>query len=506
MNLIEMVGDLVRRPACRVNRRSSASLIGVLVAVALALCGAAMLRTVPSPAATMEASAAVPDRDFGGGDGAILLKSSAKGREEYIFSGMAIDSRDRVVIAYQLIPDNDAEAVPLVWVVRRFLPNGGTDRRFGRNGLATVKLPVPKLVGWGAMVAGPRVLVLGPDDEVILAGDVSYDVGDHYLTKHFGVARLTASGKADRRFGGDGFIRFRGRRSRDRTLTGAVVQASGRIVILGNYRSTGEVSLIRLNSNGTRDRHFGARSGTALVTTGTGSRWSAGDLELLPGDALAVAAFEVDSTSRPKYRVRVADFSRDGISRKRFGDEGAAIVSRPGSAHLFPFLWSLDLEVDETGLRYLLFNVRPVGGNVNDVRPGVVRLDSKGTVDRGYGGDGLSIDWPAKSGSRGNLDLGSPSGGGRSDLVLRHGDGTGGACPATYAVVPLDPAGRLDATWAGGGGPLCTKFGVANLAGDPPSAITRDSRGRVVAAGIANTIDGREISPTIFIARFTTSP
>lgn len=138
---------------------------------------------------------------------------------ETTWTSLAIDRRGRVLVVESLYTYGRA-------AVRRILPGGRMDAKFGHNGVAYVSSPT-------GLDFEPNAVKAGAKGEVVLVG-AARPFGAAVDPRRFMVARLTDSGKLDRSFSDDGVVQTRfGRDSRamaeDVALVRGGILVSGRI-------------------------------------------------------------------------------------------------------------------------------------------------------------------------------------------------------------------------------------------------------------------------------------
>lgn len=138
---------------------------------------------------------------------------------ETSWTSIAIDRRGRVLLAG---PENRFGMA----TVRRILPGGRMDARFGHGGVAHVKTP-------NGLDFEPSAVRAGTGSEIVVVG-TARPSGTAADPRRFMVARLTGSGALDRRFSGDGRVLTRfGRESRatadDVTLVRGGILVTGRL-------------------------------------------------------------------------------------------------------------------------------------------------------------------------------------------------------------------------------------------------------------------------------------
>lgn len=205
--------------------------------------------------------------------------------------------------------------------VTRLLPDGRPDRTFGRGGSTEIRFG---LYGYGTAVA------LAANGDVLLAGNRIDDPDNTYLTEFdLGVARLKPDGAPDRTFGHRGAKIFRvGDEIEARQI--APTPSGGILVEEGNGI---DAYLLKLDKNGSPDRHFG-RHGYVSVEgrpNKDGHRQSLlpnpGFVELADGQILVTATGALHSGSSQDL---VGRYLADGSADRSWGDDGWAVVPGEG--------------------------------------------------------------------------------------------------------------------------------------------------------------------------------
>jgi uncharacterized delta-60 repeat protein len=204
------------------------------------------------------------DRDFGS-QGSVVAQLGA-GSERFS-EGLAIAFArgQRIVIAGNATDASGREQVAIM----RLTPSGVLDRTFGQRGVRLAQL------GTGAAPSSRALAVaVTPDQRIVLAGDASDRKGQQALA----VARLTASGRYDKKFDKNGraVIQFGSRCAQcasDAAFSSAdtIAIAPGGKVLLGGQASSSNgynVLVARLTSSGRVDRTFGSK-GHRLTQLGT---------------------------------------------------------------------------------------------------------------------------------------------------------------------------------------------------------------------------------------------
>jgi uncharacterized delta-60 repeat protein len=126
---------------------------------------------------------------------------------------------------------------------RELNPDGSPNESFAKatGGASTVDF---------GGVESANDMVRQPDGKLVIVGSTSTDGGD------FAIARLNADGTLDTSFSGDGkqTVNFGGV---DEAF-GVALTAEGKIIVVGDGGSTGNMAITRLNSDGSIDTSFGS--------------------------------------------------------------------------------------------------------------------------------------------------------------------------------------------------------------------------------------------------------
>jgi len=215
-------------------------------------------------------------------------------------------------------------------------------------------------------------IAIQADGKIVVAGsrhDVSTDNSD------FAVLRYNPNGTLDTTFSGDGKLttNFGG----NDEAWGVAVQSDGKIVAGGskcnNAFTICDVALARYNSNGTLDTTFSS-DGKVLNNSGGGLN-GANSLAMQPDGKIVMAGFRHNGTD---IDLAVYRFKTNGILDTTFSGDGV-VVGNFGVGNAF----GLDLEIQSNG------KIVVAGHDDNNFI--VARLNSNGTGDTTFSGDGLQI-------------------------------------------------------------------------------------------------------------------
>jgi uncharacterized delta-60 repeat protein len=360
-------------------------------------------------------------------------------------------------------------------------------------------------------------LVLQPDGKIVVAG--TSDPGGN---QNFALARLDANGSLDSSFATAGkfLLDFGGNDG----ASGIALQGDGKIVAAGGSVAgpgAANFALIRLGSNGSLDGTFG-QAGKAQVDFGGFDNGQA--VALQPDGKIVVAGYS-DAGS---YNFAVARLDANGSLDSSFATAGKAVVDFGGVDFAEAMVLqpdgkivvagysqvnnntsfalarlaangSLDTTFGQAGKAVVDFGSSDEGHGLALQRDGkivvvgssrgnlvIARLDSNGSLDDSFAGDGKSaVDFG------GDFDDGSavtvqPDG----KLVVAGYSYVG----ADFGIGRLQPNGLLDTTFGDGG------KAVAGFGGNPDSAeaVALQPDGKIVAAGYSRVAQSGDLA----LARF----
>jgi uncharacterized delta-60 repeat protein len=174
-----------------------------------------------------------------------------------------------------------ADVVSVDFAVARYLANGSLDPTFSNDGLVTTDF-----VGYFDEI---RDLAVDTSGRLVAGGQSCEFPGNADEVCDFGLARYTATGPLDRRFGRQGRIRTDLGGDVGEGIRGVVVQADGGIVAAGDTSGPGasDVGLTRYRSDGRLDRSFGVHG--VVITPVSPSTDEVGGLALQADGRLLVA-------------------------------------------------------------------------------------------------------------------------------------------------------------------------------------------------------------------------
>jgi uncharacterized delta-60 repeat protein len=252
------------------------------------------------------------------------------------------------------------------------------------------------------------------------------------------------------------------------------VDQFGRTVV-GGAEAAGRLLVMRLATNGRRDKRFG-RDGLATVTLPGLAPTGVKGLDVFRDGRIVLAATLDSPDGSLPSRIVVARMLPDGDLDPGFGDDGIAVVG-PAGAH------ASSLSLTRDGV-ILVGGALPVSGGD---APLVLRLAPDGTPDTAFDGDGV---W---SGETTTLR-------GWARDVLAYADGSvafvvGAApdalAPSVFVAARLTAAGALDPTFGGGDGIADVPLSASPARDGGAVGIVSGPGGRLVMAGTTAGPGGR---------------
>lgn len=317
---------------------------------------------------------------------------------------------------------NAVTVVGWSFAVARLRLDGTRDSGFGRNGIARATFP-------GFPAATSLDALVQRDGKVVVSGYVTERCErprGRQCGRHLALARFTASGRLDPKFGEDGTVVFDGR-----AAMGAHVAElpGGKLAIAGKTRS-GLPLLAQLAAGGSLRRSLREKVFHALPGAGRLRSGRAEGIARLP-DGREVALL---SGSGPQGHMHglVALTPAGRIDSGGFGDAGF-LTELPAGVGFDQYGSDLAPLPDGKLLLAVTTSERPT-------RPVLVRLLADGRLDPTFGSGGVSIGPP--------IDV-------RSNVALAlQPDGKAVVAAATYdgsALARFDSGGAIDASFGSAG-------------------------------------------------------
>ena len=410
-------------------RRTARMLFATALATGAALIGASAVLAAPGDL----------DTTFSG-DG---VASTYFGAQGGVVNDIAIDAQGRIIAAgYGIKHQHDVDVT-----LARYLPDGSPDPSFSGDGKLRAHFPFTNMAQGVAVDSQGRIVVAGT-------------VGTAYCCSGGGgffFARFLPNGRFDRSFSGDGR-----RKVAFGNMSGATDVAldhKGRIVAAGydNGASDGlHYALVRLQSNGTLDRSFGA-DGKARFSIGSSSS-EANSVAIDSLGRIVVGGDAVQDGDMDHFAV--ARLLPNGSLDPGFSRDGRQFSGLRG--------WVESVVIDDqdrvvaAGDAYIY--------DQDKYAFGVVRYRTDGSLDASFSGDGSTVTPFADYAGANSVAL-DPEG-----RVVAAGltfSNFGNLALARYG-----PSGSLDTSFGNDGRIELDLEGT-----DLFNAVAIDPNGRIVAAG-----------------------
>ncbi|WP_152052616.1 FG-GAP-like repeat-containing protein [Tautonia marina] len=373
------------------------------------------------------------------------------------------------------------------FVVARTLADGRLDTTFGGG---SGKVTIPFDYG-GNNHDFALAIALAPDGKIVVAGAVAGQYGGS--DTDFGVARLNPDGTIDTTF--DALGPFPGRRwvafdlGQDNADVAydVVVQPDGKIVVVGSAQVLGggtDFAIARINPDGKLDGSFSFPVGAGRITIsfdppGVYNKDEATGVALQEDGKIVVVGYASPFTG-PDFAI--ARINPDGTLDTSFSGDGKQVVpfdvSGPGNDQ------AEDVVVQPDGKIVVVGVVGTGTAGADDF--GIVRLNSNGTLDPNFSGDGKQT--VAFNLGGGNVD--------KARAVAMQGDRIlvagfaesdfAGQYDFEFAIARLRPDGALDPTF-NGTGKQTIAINLGDTMIDDATALAVLPGNKVVLAGWAST-------------------
>lgn len=308
------------------------------------------------------------------------------------------------------------------YALARYNANGSLDSGFGVGGVVTTPM--------GDEEDDGRAVAVQSDGKIVFAGDF---YSRNLFRWIFGLVRYNPNGSLDNSFGAGGKVSTQIGTGSDDFCYGIALQSDGKLIVTGSSSTAGQISwaLVRYNSNGSLDSSFGA-GGKVLTTMGGGIAKTVA----VQNDGKIVAAGS--STTGNKGSFAVARYLSDGSLDASFGS-GGKVSTSIGAVSDYAF--SLALQSDGKIV------VAGRSGQVGYSALGLVRYNSDGSLDGGFGTNGKLIAPFSISGDPGTISVAVQ----RDGKILVASDSYQGSSNRHLLVARYSNNGILDGAFGVGG-------------------------------------------------------
>ncbi|SHF45536.1 T9SS type A sorting domain-containing protein [Flavisolibacter ginsengisoli] len=240
------------------------------------------------------------------------------------------------------------------------LTNGALDSAYGEGGYS---VPV--------FIREPKA-VMQADGKIIIGGTTQ--TSDK---KDFALARFNTDGTLDNSFSGDGSVTM-DFSSTDDSFFGMALQPNGKIVMVGStYDNVRDrIALARFNSDGTADNSF---SGDGKLQTNLIGAAGANGVAIQPDGKIVIAGYFSQSGV---IRMALARYLPDGNMDLSFGLNGFQFIVNGWNSVAKAIVIQPDGKIIAGGFTL---------NNVNVMQFMLVRLNTDGSLDPTFSGDGIQI-------------------------------------------------------------------------------------------------------------------
>jgi uncharacterized delta-60 repeat protein len=235
------------------------------------------------------------------GSGGVTISSLSSSTSEFL-DGVALQA-DGKLIAVGAYYNGSSSDIAIV----RYNANGTVDNTFGTNGMVSVD-------AFGATDRATDV-VLAADGKIVASALVSENG-----TSKTAVVRFTATGEVDNTFGGDGLVVVDGYSYAEASYVD--LQTDGKVLVGGTLGSSGEIAVVRLETNGAFDASFGTGG---IVTTDLSS-FDAGQGLAIQADGKILVAGQA-RLSGSDYDMVVLRYNTNGSLDNSFGTGGISSIA-----------------------------------------------------------------------------------------------------------------------------------------------------------------------------------
>ncbi|CAN7649556.1 hypothetical protein [Massilia sp. LjRoot122] len=217
-----------------------------------------------------------------------------------------------------LVPFSTSLAASSDLKLVRYNADGSVDTGFGVNGEAVVSL--------GDRQETPRDLLVQADGKIVLAGAIGIGSTDN----DFGIVRLNADGSLDTGFNGSGklVVPFGAGFDTPNTM---LVQSDGKLLLAGTApgQAGTDLALLRVNQDGSLDAGFG-NGGKTVLPIGPGADTVSAVSLLAGGKILLAGSSRSGAESTSDYDVSLVRLNADGTLDTSFGTGGKTLVHTTG--------------------------------------------------------------------------------------------------------------------------------------------------------------------------------
>jgi uncharacterized delta-60 repeat protein len=251
------------------------------------------------------------------------------------------------------------------FTVARYNTDGVLDNSFGTKGVVVTAV--------GTKNDQAQTVTIQDDGKIILAGFSTSGTNNN-----FALVRYNQNGSLDPNFGTGGIVTS-SVGANTSSIYSIKVQSDGKIVAAG-FASTGnrfEYAVVRYNANGTPDNTFGTNG--IVMTPVSVSSDNISSLAIQSNGKIIAAGSSSDGN---KYVTSLVRYNINGDLDNTFGTNGIVLTPKGTySDGVYSVIIQTDGKIIAAGYSY--------DGNITEIM--LVRYNSNGTLDSGFGTNGIAL-------------------------------------------------------------------------------------------------------------------
>lgn len=335
----------------------------------------------------------------------------------------------------------------------RYDVDGSLDTSFDGDGIVTTTLPNAEIHAVAMQMDG-KIAVAGR------SGGVDLD---------FFLARYNSDGSLDAGFASGGVLD-----GGSGAMYAVAQQPDGKLVAAGGGAG---ILVVRCNSDGSFDTSFG---GDGQITTGVGMSADSISAVVRQPDGKLVAA------GRSGNEAGIARYNVDGSLDESFGDSGVTVTSIGSMVEIAA------IALQDDG------KIVAVGSVTDDSLTEFVllRYHPDGTLDPGFGGDGIVTTDPLFGGNNSPATGIAVAPGGKIVLV---GSGSSAAGNSDFVIARYNPDGSLDSTFDDDG-IVATDINANSL--DYAGNVVLQANGKILVAGGSLVLSTMPYEVRVVVVRY----